>query len=58
VVKVITEIDCINTEKRVFLLMKICEYQMNLLNGRLRKVLDWETPYDAFEKSVGVALKT
>ncbi len=30
----------------------------DLLNGRPRKVLDWETPYDAFKKLAGVALET
>jgi len=29
----------------------------DLLNGRPRKVLDFETPYEAFEKLAGVALE-
>jgi len=29
----------------------------HLLNGRLRKVLNWHTPYEVFEHLAGVALK-
>lgn len=37
---------------------KEIKHAQDLLNGRPRKVLDWETPYDSFKKLVGVALET
>ena len=33
---------------------KEIKHAQDLLNGRPRKVLDWETPYDAFKKLMGV----
>lgn len=37
---------------------KEIKHAQDLLNGRPRKVLDWDCPYKAFEKLAGVALKT
>ena len=37
--------------------LKEIKHAQDLLNGRPRKVLDWETPYEAFEKLAGVALE-
>ena len=37
---------------------KEIKHAQDLLKGRPRKVLDWETPYDAFKKLMGVALET
>jgi len=33
------------------------KHAQGLLNGRPRKVLDWETPYEAFKRLAGVALE-
>ena len=37
--------------------LKEIKHAQDLLNGRPRKVLDWETPYEAFEILAGVALE-
>ena len=37
--------------------LKKIKHVQDLLNGRPRKVLDFETPYEAFEKLAGVALE-
>lgn len=37
---------------------KEIKHVQDLLNGRPRKVLNWDCPYKAFEKLAGVALKT
>jgi len=37
--------------------LKEIKHAQDLLNGRPRKALDWETPYEAFKKLTGVALE-